>query len=137
MGRPRPRLVPRRDQRRPPPTPRSPPPPPPPPPLSLPPCPPCRPSPSSTPLRTLRRRVFTNFCQRDFRKDRVTREGRCAHVVKDRFAAERKSAGPVGHQSLALSQADRLAEIGLRVETVFALATLGDVERNHVIAALQ
>ena len=57
-----------------------------------------------------------------------------AHVVEQLLAAEREAAGAVGHQALALGRADRLAQVGLGVEAVLALAALGRIERNDVVA---
>ena len=62
-------------------------------------------------------------------------KGRASHVVVQRLAAERESAGAVGHHALALRRAYRRAKIGLARQAGLALAALGDVERDHVIAA--
>src|SRR5690606_20564325 len=43
-------------------------------------------------------------------------------------------AGAVGHQALALGDADLLAQVGLGIEAVVALAAFGRVERDDVIA---
>ena len=46
----------------------------------------------------------------------------------------RKAGGPIGHQALALRFADSDAQVGLARQAEVALAALGGVERNHVIA---
>ena len=53
------------------------------------------------------RRVLADLRDRDLRQHGVVREGRAAHVVMDRLALDRKAAGAVGHQALALGGADR------------------------------
>ena len=50
------------------------------------------------------------------------------------FVAE--AAGPVRHQALALGGADGRAQVGLAAQAAFALAALGRVERDHVVARL-
>ena len=52
----------------------------------------------------------------------------------DLAAAERKSAGAVGHYALALRGADRNAKIGLAGQTIFALAAFRGVERDDMVA---
>ena len=52
----------------------------------------------------------------------------------DRFAVERKSRGPVGHEAPALGNAYRLAEVGLAGRAEVALATLRCVKGDHVVA---
>ena len=80
------------------------------------------------------RRVLADFRDRDLRQHGVIRKGRCAHVVVDGFAAERKTRGAVGHQALALGSADRGAEIGLARKAGRALPAFRRVQRNNVIA---
>ena len=82
-------------------------------------------------------RVFTNLGQRDFRRHGKIREGRAAHIVQHRLAAEGKAAAAVGHQALALGHPDRLAEIGLGIETVLARPAFRRVERDHMIALFE
>jgi hypothetical protein len=57
--------------------------------------------------------------------------------VQKWLALERKTAGPVGHQSLALRAANQLAKIGLARQTELALAAFRRVERNDVVALAQ
>ena len=83
------------------------------------------------------RRVVADLRQRDLRQHGEIRERRAAHVVMERLAAERKAAGAIGHQALALRRADRRAEVGLARQARLALPALGRVERNHVIALLE
>jgi hypothetical protein len=82
-------------------------------------------------------RVFADLGQRDLRGDRVVAEGRGAHVVKDGLAVHAEAAGGVGHQALALRAADELAQVGLAAQAELALAALGRVERNDVVALLE
>lgn len=70
----------------------------------------------------------------DLRQYRVFAEGGGAHVVIDGLAIFREAGGAVRHQPLALGGADLLAEVGLAGFAEFALAALGSVERDHVIA---
>src|SRR4030095_15757516 len=58
------------------------------------------------------------------------------HVVMDESATKRKAAGSGGHHPLALRRANGRAEIGLARQARLALATLGRVQRNDVIALL-
>jgi hypothetical protein len=58
------------------------------------------------------------------------------HVVKDRLAATSEARGTVGHQTFALCHTDGLAQVGLAAGAELALATLGSVQRNHVITGL-
>ncbi len=57
--------------------------------------------------------------------------------MQDRLALVGKPAGPVRHHALALRRAHLLAEIGLRIEAVFALPALGRIERNDMITRFQ
>ena len=57
--------------------------------------------------------------------------------MADGLAADAEAGGAVGQQALALGGADRLAEIGLLRQAVFALAAFGRVERDDVVALLQ
>ncbi len=72
----------------------------------------------------------------DFRQYRVFAEGGGAHVMIDGLAIFREAGGAVRHQPLALGGTDLLAEVGLAGFAEFALAALGGVERDHVIAHL-
>ena len=80
------------------------------------------------------RRVGADLCYRDFRQHRVVREGRTAHVMMDHLALIGKPAGAIGHEALALGGPDLLAEIGLRIEAIFAFAAFRRVERDDVIS---
>ena len=82
-------------------------------------------------------RILADLGQRDLRRHRVVAEGAGAHVVKDRLAVEAEAAGGVGHQALALRAADQLAQVGLAREAELALAALGRVERDDVVALLE
>ena len=82
-------------------------------------------------------RVFPDLGKGDLGHDRVIGEGRGAHIVEDLLAAGGEPAGAVGHQTLALRDADFLAEIGLAGGAIFAFAAFRRVERDDVIARLQ
>jgi hypothetical protein len=82
----------------------------------------------------LERRVLADLGHRDLGQHGEVREGRTAHVVKDRLALVREAAGAVGHQPLALRGADRGAQVGLAREARLTLTALGGVERDHVVA---
>ncbi len=79
-------------------------------------------------------RLGVDLRHRDLRQHRVVGEGRAAHVVEQRLAVEREPAAAVRHQPLALGGANGLAQVGLGVQAVFALAAFGRVERDHMIA---
>ncbi|KAG0776271.1 hypothetical protein G6F22_012693 [Rhizopus arrhizus] len=66
----------------------------------------------------------------------VLAEGRAAHVVVQRLAVVAEAAGAVGHHALALGGAHGHAQVGLAALAEQALATLGGVQRNHVVARL-
>jgi hypothetical protein len=84
------------------------------------------------------RRVGPDLRKADLGQDRVVGEGRAAHVMQDRIAIERREArGAVRHQALALGRAHLLAEVGFRVQAVFAFPAFGGVERDDMIAGLQ
>ena len=76
------------------------------------------------------------LCHRDFGQHGVFAERRGAHVVIDRLAIQRESRGPVGHQSLALRDANGLAKIGLARRAEIALSAFRGVQRNDMIADL-
>lgn len=71
--------------------------------------------------------IFPHFSQRNLRKHGEVREGGAAHVVKNRFAIQRESAGVVWHYALALGFANGLAKIGFGMQTKVALAAFGGV----------
>jgi hypothetical protein len=83
------------------------------------------------------RRIFTDLGQRDFRHHDVVGKGRGAHVMENRLAVDRKTAGGVRHQAASLGRTDRLAQIGFLRQAEFALAAFRRVERNHVIVLFQ
>jgi hypothetical protein len=78
-------------------------------------------------------RVLADLSEGDLGQNGEFREGRGAHVVVELLAAEREPAGAVGHDALALGDADRLAQIGLAGQAILALAAFGCVQRDHVI----
>ena len=84
----------------------------------------------------VKRRVFTDLRDGDFRQDGEVREGGTAHIVEDGLAFIAEAAGAVGHQALALSGANGRTQIGLARKAAFALAAFGRVERDDVIAGL-
>ncbi len=81
-------------------------------------------------------RVLADLRHGDFGQHGEVRERRAAHVVMNLLFADGEPARPVGHDSLALRRADSRAQIGLLRRAGFALAALGRIERNHVIALL-
>ena len=83
------------------------------------------------------RRVGADLGQGNLRHHGEIGEGRGAHIVVDGFAAQAEPAGAVGHQALALGDANGLAQVGLAAQAIFALAALGRVQRDDVIAGLQ
>src|SRR5690606_8234128 len=84
----------------------------------------------------LRIRLRTDLGQRDLGDDRVFAEGRAAHVVVDRLAVVGEARGAVGHHALALGGAHGHAQVGVAALAEQALAALGGVERDHVVARL-
>jgi hypothetical protein len=60
--------------------------------------------------------------------------GAAAHVVVQRTAADRQARCAVGHQPFALRRTHLLAQVGLARAAELALAALGGVKRNHVVA---
>ncbi len=85
----------------------------------------------------VQRGFLADLGQGNFRHHGVFGKGAGAHVVVQQFAVQGKAAGAVRHQALALGGAHRLAQIGLAAEAEFALATLGGIERNHMVAGFQ
>ena len=75
--------------------------------------------------------------QGNFRHYGVFGEGAGAHVVVNHLAVHGEAAGAVGHQALALGGTHGLAQVGLAAEAELALATLGGVQRNHMVPGLQ
>ncbi|KAG1248519.1 hypothetical protein G6F68_013765 [Rhizopus microsporus] len=82
-------------------------------------------------------RVRIDLRQRHFGHYGVLAEGRAAHVVVQRLAVVAEAAGAVGHHALALGGAHLLAEVGLAGQAELALAALGRVERDDVVARLE
>ncbi len=82
----------------------------------------------------LERRFLADLRDGDLRQHRVLGERRRAHEVQNLLAVLREPAGAVGHDALALGDADRLAQIGLARGAELAFAALRRVERNDVIA---
>src|SRR3989441_654797 len=80
------------------------------------------------------RGVLADLGQRDLGHHGVVGKSRGAHVVEQFFAAEREAAAAIGHHALPLGGTDRLAQIGLAAQAVFALPALRGVEGNDVIA---
>jgi len=83
------------------------------------------------------RRVGSDLGQRDAGHHDVVGEGAGAHVVQDGLAIDRETRRAVGHQALALGAADGLAQVGLARQAELAVAALGRVEGDHVVARLQ
>src|SRR3546814_18656954 len=55
-------------------------------------------------------------------------------LVAQRLAFVREATAAVGHHALALGGAPRHAQVGLAGLAEFALAALGGVQRDHVVA---
>ncbi len=81
-------------------------------------------------------RFGVDLGERDFGDDGVFAERRAAHIVIEGLAVVGEARGAVGHQALALRFANRDAQVGLAGQAELALAALGGVERNDVIARL-
>src|SRR5690606_9026584 len=81
-----------------------------------------------------RHRVYLG--QGNFRQHGVFRKRRAAHVVKNGFAVNGKTAGAIRHQAFALGGAHRLTEVGFTGGTELTLAAFGGVQRNHVVTNL-
>jgi hypothetical protein len=79
-------------------------------------------------------RLLRHPGQRDLRQHAILREGRGAHVVVDHPALERQPAAAIGHHPLALAGADGDAEVRLAGAAELALAALGGVERDDMVA---
>src|SRR6056297_3411669 len=76
-------------------------------------------------------RVLADLRKGYLGQDGVVRERRAPHVVQDRVAIEGgEPRGAVGHEAGPLRRPDRLAEVPLRMQAVFAFPALGRVERN-------
>src|SRR5439155_7951647 len=84
----------------------------------------------------LERRVLADLRDGYLGQDGEVREGRAAHVVKDRLALVAEAAGAVGHHAFALRSADGGAKVGLAAEARLTLAAFGRVQRDYVIAPL-
>src|SRR5439155_7845798 len=66
--------------------------------------------------------------------DRVLGEGGRPHIMMQHPAPERESTRAVGHDALPLRREERSAEVRPAAETELAVATFGNVERDHVVA---
>lgn len=80
--------------------------------------------------------VRVDLGQRDFGDDRVFAEGRAAHVVVKRLTVVREASRTIGHQPLTLGCTNRDTQVGLAGLAEQALAALGGIEGNDVIARL-
>ena len=76
----------------------------------------------------VKRRVFADFGQSDFRHNCAIGEGRAAHVMMDRRAIEhRKPRGSIGQKPLRLGRQHGLTQVCLWVQKILALATFSGV----------
>src|SRR5882757_469139 len=80
------------------------------------------------------RGILADFRHGNLGQYRKIRERGAAHVVVHEVLADRKAAGAIRHESLALGCADRGAKIGLARGAGLALPALGRVKRNDMIA---
>ena len=80
------------------------------------------------------RRITADLRQGNFRHDCIVGERGTPHVMHQWFTVQRETAAAIGHHTLALRATDSLAQIGLGVQTVFALAALRGIQGNHGIA---
>ncbi len=86
----------------------------------------------------VKRRVFADLGQRDFRHNRVVGKGRAAHVVMDGRAIKHRETGrTIWQKPGALGAADLLAKVGFGIEAILALTALRRVKRDHVITDLK
>src|SRR6266851_2895703 len=83
------------------------------------------------------RRVLADLRERDFRYHREIRERRRPHVMVNHLAAEREAARTVGQHAAPLRLTNRGAEIGPARDARRTLPAFRNVERYHVIAALE
>src|SRR5450631_1879383 len=79
-------------------------------------------------------RVLTDFRHGDFRYYRKIRERGTPHVVMNHIFTDGEAAGAVRHQSLTLRGANRGAQIGFVRRAGLALAALGCVQGNDMVA---
>ena len=82
-------------------------------------------------------RILPDLGQGYLRQHRIVREGRAAHIMVNGFALVGKPRGAIGHQALALRDADFLAQVGLWIEAIFAFAAFRRVERDDMVALLE
>src|SRR5205823_3515040 len=80
------------------------------------------------------RRVGADLRERDLGDDGPFGEGRGPHVMMQHAPAVREPARAVGHETLPLGGEQRAAQVRPPGEAELALAALGDVERDHVVA---
>ncbi len=85
----------------------------------------------------IQRGLRVNFRQRDFSYNGVFAEGAGAHVVINRLAIVGEARGAIRHQAFTLGSANGLAQVSFAGFTELTLATLGGVQRDHMIARLQ
>src|SRR5262249_53701877 len=79
-------------------------------------------------------RVFADFGNGDFRQNRKIGEGRTTHIVVKLRPADREARRAVRHDALPLRRANGGAEVGFPRQAGRAIAALGRVERNDMVA---
>src|SRR5262245_12143955 len=79
-------------------------------------------------------RVFADFGNGDFRQNRKIGEGRTTHIVVKFRPADREARHAVRHDALPLRRANGGAEVGFPRQAGRAIAALGRVERNDMVA---
>src|SRR5438094_489650 len=79
-------------------------------------------------------RVGADLRERDLGDDGPFGEGRGPHVMMQHAPAVREPARAVRHEALPLGGEQRAAQVRPAREAELALAALGDVERDHVVA---
>src|SRR5437867_3520257 len=80
------------------------------------------------------RRVGADLRERDLGDDGPFGEGRGPHVMMQHAPTVREPARAVGHETLPLGGEQRAAQVRPARKAELALAALGDVERDHVVA---
>lgn len=92
--------------------------------------------PAAEQTNLVQRRGLFDLGHRYLGHHRVLAERGRAHEVIERLSLAAESRRSVGHHSFALSQTDLRAQVGLRTVTKLAIATLGNVAGNDMIARL-